>query len=122
MKHIRLGAFMMALAIILSAFGTHGLRGKIADDLLRIYETANQYLLIHASGIILYSLWQDRESNAPKAWPVYLFFLGTLIFSGSLYALSLTGIKALGAITPLGGVAFLAGWGALAVAAWSGKF
>ena len=110
MTHTRLGSFMMALAIILSAFGTHGLRGKIADDLLRIYETANQSRLIHASGIILYSLWRDRESNAPKAWPIYLFFFGTLIFSGSLYLITFTQIRAFGAITPIGGLLYIIGW------------
>jgi uncharacterized membrane protein YgdD (TMEM256/DUF423 family) len=112
MNSISLGAFLSALGVILGAFGTHGLRGKIGYDLLDIYETANRYLLIHAAALILYGLWRQSrpESSRSKNWPAKLFVIGIIIFCGTLYAITFTGIRQFGMITPLGGLCMIAGW------------
>lgn len=107
------------LAVALGAFGAHGLRQRLAPDLLAIYQTGVQYHIYHtlallAAGVLLL---HAPQSTALR-WCGWLFIAGITIFSGSLYVLSITGVRWLGAITPLGGGAFLAGWVALAVAAW----
>ena len=106
---------MACLAVILGAFGTHGLRGKLAIDLIQIYETGTHYLMIHALGTVLYGLWYQMASKdklgAPiKAWPVKFFGVGAIIFSGSLYCITFTGIRGFGMITPIGGLLFILGW------------
>ncbi len=121
---VSLAALLGGLSVAAGAFGSHALREKVSERSLEIFETGARYQMYHALALLLVALLLSRaESPQPiliaSGW---LFIVGIAIFSGSLYALSLTGIKALGAITPIGGVAFLAGWGALAVAAWSGKF
>ncbi len=114
---IALGAFNAALAVAAGAFGAHGLRDRLEPRALEIFETAARYQMYHALAMILAGLIVARGASA-AGW---LFQIGIVIFSGSLYALALTEVKVLGAITPLGGVAFLAGWLWLAYAAGRGK-
>jgi uncharacterized membrane protein YgdD (TMEM256/DUF423 family) len=113
-----LGAVLAALGVAAGAFGAHALRGRLAPDLLAVFETGVRYHLIHALALLSVAWastrWPGRATNI-AGW---LFLAGTVLFSGSLYALSVSGIRALGAITPLGGVAFIAGWMALAWAVW----
>ena len=105
MNSISIGALIAAVGVILGAFGTHLLRGKIGYDLFEIYQTGCQYLMIHAFAIILYGL-----AKAQAKWPVWCFGLGIFIFSGSLFCITFTGIRGFGAITPIGGLLFIAGW------------
>ncbi|MDJ1171739.1 MULTISPECIES: DUF423 domain-containing protein [Roseofilum] len=117
---LTLGSSLAAIAVAGGAFASHALKGQLSDRSLEIFETATKYQMYHALGIILVALWLSSLPTA-NPWMVtagWAFFAGILLFSGSLYALSVTGIKILGAITPLGGVAFLIGWGCLAVSAW----
>jgi len=118
-----LGALLGGLAVGLGAFASHGLREQLSDRALAIFETGVRYQMYHALALLLVGLWLSRaeagRSLLTGAGIAYL--IGILIFSGSLYVLSLTNIKVLGAITPLGGVAFIAGWGLLAIAAFTFK-
>ena len=115
-----LGAVSAFLAVAAGAFGAHALRARLSPDLLGVFETGARYQMYHALGLFVVA-W--AASRWPGAWPVragWLFLAGTVLFSGSLYALALSGIRWLGAITPLGGLAFLAGWLCLALAASRG--
>ena len=111
---IALGAINAALAVAAGAFGAHGLRDRLEPRALDIFETAARYQMYHALAMVLAGVIAARGAST-AGW---LFQVGIVIFSGSLYALALTDVKVLGAITPLGGVAFLAGWLWLAYAAW----
>ncbi len=100
-----------ALGVALGAFGAHGLEGRITDPhLLEVWDTAAQYHLVHAVALGLVAAHPAQPRCA--GW---LFAAGVLLFCGSLYAMTLTGVRALGAITPLGGLCFIAGWVVLAV-------
>lgn len=116
-----LGSLSAGLAVALGAFGAHGLRTRLTPDLLANFETGVRYQMYHALALLAVA-W--AVAHWPRtALPTYagwLFVAGTLLFSFSLYLLALTGARWLGAITPLGGVAFVAGWVCLAVAAWRG--
>lgn len=112
MNPIFVGTLQAALGVILGAFGTHGLRGKIGYDLLQIYETGTYYLVLHAVALILLGLFKPS-----KLWPAWCFVIGSIIFSGSLYLITFTGIRSFGAITPIGGVLFIAGWTGFALEA-----
>ena len=113
---IALGALNGALAVAAGAFGAHGLRSRLEPRALEIFETAARYQMFHALAMILCGVIATRGATT-AGW---LFQAGILVFSGSLYALALTDVKILGAITPLGGLAFLAGWLWLAWTAWRG--
>jgi len=103
----------MFLGVALGAFGSHALHGKISDHYLEVYKVGVIYHFIHALGLFAVA-WLSTVSADPKIAVAGIFFVaGIIFFSGSLYALSITGIKWLGAITPLGGVSFLLGWGIL---------
>lgn len=121
---VSIAAFLGGLSVAAGAFGSHALREKVSERSLEIFETGARYQMYHALALLLVALLLSRAESPPPTLIAsgWLFIVGIAIFCGSLYALSLTGIKILGAITPIGGVAFLAGWGALAVAAWSLKF
>ena len=111
------------LAVALGAFGAHGLRAGLAaaEDgarRLEVWQTAASYHLTHALALGLTAYVCSRSSLSSAALSGYLFQAGIVLFSGSLYALTLTGVKALGAITPLGGLCFLAGWAAIVWTAW----
>ena len=115
---VRIGAILAMIAVILGAFGAHALKAKLNPDMLEIYKTGAQYHLIHALGLILIGVIAERNPVPRGAvWAGCLLVAGIILFSGSLYLLSTTGIKAFGAITPLGGVAFISGWGCLAFSA-----
>ena len=107
------GAGSAMLAVILGAFGAHGLKGKISEHFLSVYQTGVQYQLIHALALILVGLLYQRFTTPPFVLVALLFLCGTLLFSGSLYGLALGGPRWLGPITPLGGMCFICGWGAL---------
>lgn len=114
-----LGALSAGLSVAAGAFGAHALKARLSPELLVVFETGARYQMYHALGMGL-AAWAASRGPAAAgaaAWAGWLFALGTLLFSGSLYALALSGVRALGAVTPVGGVAFLAGWVALAVAA-----
>lgn len=115
-----LAALLLFVAVALGAFGAHALKARLPADLLAIFETGARYHMVHAIGIALAAWAASRFPGAAATWAGWLFLAGTVLFSGSLYALALSGVRALGAVTPLGGVAFIAGWIALAVAALRG--
>jgi uncharacterized membrane protein YgdD (TMEM256/DUF423 family) len=120
---LAIAAIFGGLSVGAGAFATHALREKLSERSLEIFETAARYQMYHALALILVALLISREEFTQHLFVVagWSFIIGICIFSGSLYALSLTNIKVLGAITPLGGAAFIAGWGALAIAAFSFK-
>jgi len=113
---IALGAVNGAIAVAAGAFGAHGLRERLDARMLEIFETGARYQMYHALAIVLCGVIATRGA-ATAGW---MFQIGIIVFTGSLYALSLTGVKWLGAITPLGGLAFIAGWAYLAYTAWRG--
>src|SRR5262249_47152492 len=112
-----LGAIFGFLAVGLGAFGAHGLRGRLTPEMLAVFETAVRYQMYHALALVLTSLVMARMSGWLTTAAGWSFVAGIALFSGSLYALALSGATVLGAITPIGGLAFLAGWACLAVAA-----
>ena len=118
---LALGALSAAISVAAGAFGAHALRTRLGPDLLAIFETGARYQMYHAIGLALAAWAASRFPGGAAAAAGWLFALGTVLFSGSLYALALTGVRALGAVTPFGGVAFIAGWIALAIAALRGR-
>jgi uncharacterized membrane protein YgdD (TMEM256/DUF423 family) len=116
-----LGALSGFLAVALGAFGAHGLRQRLTPDMLAVFEVGVRYQMYHALALIGAGLAIERSPSAALQIAGWCFVAGTLIFSGSLYVLTMTGQRWLGAITPLGGVALLVGWALLAWAAWSGR-
>lgn len=114
---VALAAINGFIAVGLGAFAAHGLKNRLPEDLLAIFQTGVQYQMYHALALFGVGLlaMQLSDSTLLRA-SGWLFLVGIIIFSGSLYILSLSGIRWLGAITPIGGVAFLAGWLLLAVA------
>lgn len=115
------GAGLAFLAVVIGAFGAHGLEGKLSDKMLAIYQTGVQYHMYHALGLLFVGMYiQVIGPSALMTWAGGLLIAGIVIFSGSLYVLSITGITWLGAITPIGGLAFLTGWILIAIAALRG--
>ncbi len=110
-----LGALLMFVAVAAGAFGAHALKSRLGADLLATWQTAVQYHAWHALALLAVGLlmlhWPERADLAIAGW---LMAAGIVLFSGSLYALALTGVRGLGAVTPLGGLAFLAAWLVLA--------
>lgn len=111
---IAIAAILLALAVAAGAFGAHALKNVLSPERLEIWQTAVQYHTWHALGLILIALI-GSQFDVAIAWPASLLLAGIVIFSGSLYTLCLTGIGWFGAITPIGGLAFIAGWIFLAV-------
>lgn len=109
-----LGSFNMLLAVALGAFGAHGLKSRVSAEMLAVWQTAVLYHLAHALGLLLVGLLALHLPVRAAGWTL---LVGIVLFSGSLYLMVLTGIRPLGMVTPLGGVAFLAGWLLLALAA-----
>lgn len=120
---IVLAAILGGLSVVAGAFATHALKVRLSDRALEIFETAARYQMYHAIALLLIALLFSRPELSPTILSVsgWAFVVGIAIFSGSLYALSLTDIKILGAITPLGGVALILGWFCLAYAGVTGK-
>ena len=116
-----LGSLSGGMAVALGAFAAHGLRARLTPDLLANFETGARYQMYHALALlaVAWAVTHWTRSVLP-GYAGWLFVVGTILFSFSLYLLALTGMRWLGAITPLGGVAFVAGWVCLALAAWRG--
>lgn len=110
----------MALAVCLGAFGAHGLRDRLDSYSMTVYEKAVFYHFVHALGILLVSLLARTNaiSVSGQTRSAWLLLIGIVIFSGSLYALAISGVRILGAITPIGGLAFILGWVVLAYEAF----
>ncbi|MBV5259564.1 DUF423 domain-containing protein [Synechococcus moorigangaii CMS01] len=111
---------LAGLAVAAGAFASHGLKGTLDPKALDIWETAAKYQMYQAIALLLVGLF-SAQGSLPQSWlngAGIAFMVGIALFSGSLYALSLSGIKILGAITPLGGAAFIMGWICLAIAGW----
>lgn len=113
MNFIRIGAILALFGVALGAFGAHALRDRLSPAMLQVWNTAVLYHLLHAIAIFALGLFL-RATGAQVGTGAWLLTAGVVVFSGSLYTLALTGIKPLGAITPIGGVLFLAGWAWLA--------
>lgn len=114
------GAVNALLSVAFGAFGAHLLEGRVADKYLDTWQTAVQYQMFHSIGLMVVAILLSSSllgSLGSLNWAGYLMLAGIIIFSGSLYVLSLTGISILGAITPIGGVAFIAAWVMIVVAA-----
>jgi uncharacterized membrane protein YgdD (TMEM256/DUF423 family) len=112
------GAVSALIAVAAGAFGAHGLRRSLPPDLLATFETAARYQMYHALALLVTAwAWAQWRSAAIRV-AGWLFLAGTILFSGSLYLLALTDSRWLGAVTPLGGITLIAGWGALAAGAW----
>lgn len=111
------GAVLSGLGVLVGAFGAHGLRDRVTADLLAVFETGVRYHLIHGLAVIAVAWAASRWPNAWIGAAGWLFTAGIVIFSGSLYILAVSGVRWWGAVTPIGGVCFLAGWAALAVGA-----
>ncbi len=116
-----LGCISGFLGVALGAFAAHGLKARLAPELLATFDTGVRYQAMHALALLAVALAHARWPGRALAAAGWLFVAGTLLFSGSLYALALTGVRALGAITPFGGVALLLGWLCLAWAPWHGR-
>lgn len=116
---VLLGSVLAFLGVAIGAFGAHALQGRLeANGMRGVYETGVQYHMIHALALLLVATLSENKLPARWLQPIgFLFAVGIVLFSGSLYVLAVTDIKILGAITPLGGICFLAGWALLAVAA-----
>jgi uncharacterized membrane protein YgdD (TMEM256/DUF423 family) len=116
---ITLASLSGMLAVALGAFGAHALKGKLDDYALGVFDTAVQYHFYHSFALLAVGVIALNQPQTvllkSSGW---LFFMGILIFSGSLYVLSFSGIRWLGAITPLGGLAFIGGWACLAATGW----
>jgi len=114
-----LGSLNAGLSVIFGAFGAHLLKERLAESLMTTFQTGIQYHFFHALGLfaVAFVASQLPGANLVK-WSGLLMFAGIILFSGSLYLLSLTGIRWLGAITPVGGIAFIVSWILLALAVW----
>jgi uncharacterized membrane protein YgdD (TMEM256/DUF423 family) len=117
------GAMLLTAAVILGAFGAHGLRGRLDAYQLDVYEKAVFYHFVHAIGVLVAPLLAQAGMVPKKAalWAGRLLLAGILLFSGSLYLLALTGVSTFGIVTPFGGIAFIVGWAVLAYGAVRGK-
>ena len=115
-----IGSLFGFIGVALGAFGAHALKSRLDPELLATFEVGVRYQMYHAFALLAVAWAQTRWPGAAVTASGWLFVAGTLVFSGSLYALSLSGLRWLGAITPIGGLALLAGWLCLAWAAWKG--
>jgi uncharacterized membrane protein YgdD (TMEM256/DUF423 family) len=106
------GAILLALAVMLGAFGAHALRGRLDAYLMGVYEKAVFYHFVHALGLLIVSVLPKTGalSDSAACWVCGLLLAGIVIFSGSLYVLAVTGFRVLGAVTPVGGASFIAAW------------
>lgn len=105
-----IGAINGFLAVALGAFGAHGLEGKVSEKALETWEKAVQYQMFHTIGMLAIGIMLIKFQSNALIWAGSAFFIGILLFSGSLYLYSTTGVKSLAMITPFGGVVFLIGW------------
>ncbi len=115
-----IGSLSGGIAVALGAFGAHALKARLTPELLNTFETGVRYQMYHALALLAVTLAVRTSTSGLLNAAGWLFVLGTLLFSGSLYLLCFTNKRWLGAITPLGGLAFIAGWICLALAAFAG--
>ena len=115
------GSISAFLAVVLGAFAAHRLKSKLPPDMFNIFEVGVRYQMYHALALLAVAWASSRWLGMSVTAAGWLFLAGTAIFSGSLYLLSVTGLRWLGAVTPIGGVAFLLGWLLLAWAVWQGS-
>ena len=116
---ITLGSLSGMVAVMLGAFGAHALRGRLDEYAQGVFQTAVQYHFYHSLALLAVGVLAiTQPQTAMLKSSGWLFFIGILIFSGSLYILSISGLRWLGAITPLGGLSFIAGWACLAATGW----
>ncbi|NBD26120.1 DUF423 domain-containing protein [Paenibacillus glycinis] len=122
-KYGAYGAIHALLAVALGAFGAHGLKDRLTEEMLNVFETGVRYHMFHAIGLLLIALAADRigKNDQRIRWAARLMHLGIFLFSGSLYALSLSDVKWIGIITPFGGLAFIVAWGLAAYSIWKAK-
>jgi uncharacterized membrane protein YgdD (TMEM256/DUF423 family) len=113
---LSIGSISGALAVVIGAFGAHGLKDKLCDQMLTVYKTGVEYHFYHTLALLGIGLLSLHYKSALLTASGWVMVAGILIFSGSLYALSISGIKILGAITPIGGLCFIMGWILLALA------
>lgn len=115
---VALSGFVMVLA---GAFGAHGLEGRVPERLLEAFETGVRYQAWHTLAMLAVLIWRQAMPARGQSLTLWLWGGGIVLFSGSLYLLTLTGIRGLGMITPFGGLLLMAGWLALAISAWKAK-
>jgi len=116
-KVLTIAAISGMTAVMLGAFGAHGLK-LISPEMLEVYKTGIQYQFYHTFALLAVGILMHINPSKSLKWSANLFMIGMVLFSGSLYVLAISGIKILGIITPFGGVAFIAGWGLLAKHCW----
>lgn len=119
-RWVVLGALLAMLGVVLGAFGAHGVEDRVSEDDFDTYRTAALYHMLHALALFATAFVAERYPGSTTRLAGWCFVAGIVLFSGSLYVLATVGPDILGAITPLGGVAFIAGWALLGYAAWSG--
>jgi uncharacterized membrane protein YgdD (TMEM256/DUF423 family) len=112
------GAIFMALAVLAGAFGAHALKTILSPEMLAVYKTGVEYQFYHALGLLIIGLTGFQVKSKFIGWSGIFIVCGIILFSGSLYVLALSGIKAIGAITPIGGLSFVVGWVCLAIGIW----
>jgi len=115
---LMIGALLGFSGVAAGAFGTHGLREKLSPEMLDIFETGVRYQMYHALALLTVAWLADRSPSQPAQLAGWFFITGTVVFSGTLYILSLTGVRGWGAVTPLGGLGLVAGWVCMMWAAW----
>ena len=116
---LALASLLLFAAVAAGAFGAHALKARLSPDAMAVYQTAVQYHAWHGLGLLAAGLLLlHKPDSAALGVAAWLFLAGIALFSGSLYALALSGVRGLGAVTPIGGVAFLGAWAAMAWAAW----
>lgn len=108
----------LVLAVAIGAFGSHALKPRLSEELMQVYKTGVEYHFYHALGLLLVGVLSVYMPSNLLNWSALFLAMGILIFSGSLYLLAITGIRWIGAITPIGGLSFIAGWVLLFVAVW----
>lgn len=120
-KFLGTGAFLGFLGVVAGAFGAHLLKKQLEANMLQVFETAVKYQVYHSLALIATAILIKLYGGKWLIWAAWLFITGIIVFSGSLYMLSLSGTKWLGAFTPFGGLAFLGGWIYLIIHAWKMK-
>ena len=117
-KTLAIAGALIALATVLGAFGAHALKSHLSPDKLAVYETAVRYHFIHALGLLVIGVLLRSADGELLRWSATLVLVGIILFSGSLYLLTFGAPRLLGVVTPLGGLALIAGWGLFAVTMW----
>ena len=120
LRTLTAGAILAGIGVLLGAFGAHALDDRLGNDRLQVWETGARYHMYHALAILAVGLLRRRSSASELKVSAALFGVGIGVFSGSLYFLALSDLGVFGLLAPVGGVAFLAGWIALAIGAWRG--